>query len=539
MDARTLSLLWNTLLLSGATCALSVPIGTLLAWLLWRTDLAGRRFFLGLMGVMIFVPLYLQAGAWQAGFGDQGWFTLATNSSAWLTGWRAAIWIHCLAALPWVVGIVGIGLRLVEPELEEQALLDGSASQVFFRVSLRGAMPAVGMAAIWVAVITAGEMTVTDLFSIRTYAEEVYTQAAATASELDAAPPSVLLGIVITTLLIIGGFGLCYGLSPSRRPLSLRRYWTFRLGRWKFIYLLAAGLFFLLISGVPLGSLVYKAGVVVAQTDAGRIRSFSTAKCLAVICSAPEKFHRELGWSLLIGVLSATAAVLTAIPLAWMARKKDSRSATDGRGFMNGATNARDIPQSATNGRGFTFNLKFAIYNLQFAIIVLVIAVLLTVPGPILGIAVIRLLNRPELPGLVWLYDQSILAPWLAVYLRSLPIVALIMWQALQTVPAEILESAMIDGAGPVVRLWRIALPMRWPAAAVAWLAALAISLGDLAASILVVPPGVTTLSIRIFGLLHYGVEDQAAGICLAMIAIFALLAWGVFRLAPRISRAK
>jgi iron(III) transport system permease protein len=113
------------------------------------------------------------------------------------------------------------------------------------------------------------------------------------------------------------------------------------------------------------------------------------------------------------------------------------------------------------------------------------------------------------------------------------------MWQALQTVPKEILESAMIDGAGPVTRLWRIALPMRWPAAAVAWLAALAISLGDLAASILVVPPGVTTLSIRIFGLLHYGVEDQAAGICLAMILIFALLAWAVFRLASSIGRTK
>ncbi len=322
MDARTFSLLWNTLLLSGATCAISVPFGTLLAWLLWRTDLPGRRFFLGLLGVMIFVPLYLQAGAWQAGYGDQGWFTLATNSSAWLTGWRGAIWIHSLAALPWVVGIVGIGLILVEPEQEEQALLDGSARQVFFRISLRGAMPAVGMAAIWVAVITAGEMTVTDLFSIRTYAEEVYTQAAATASELDATPPSVVLGLVITALLIIGGFGLCFGLSPSRRPLSLPRFWTFRLGRWKFLYLLAAGLFFLLMAGVPLGNLVYKAGVLVAQTDAGRVRSFSPLKCLRIICCAPENFRRELGWSLLIGVLSATAAVLTAIPLAWLAQKK-------------------------------------------------------------------------------------------------------------------------------------------------------------------------------------------------------------------------
>ncbi|MGD0383233.1 MAG: ABC transporter permease subunit, partial [Thermoguttaceae bacterium] len=263
--------------------------------------------------------------------------------------------------------------------------------------------------------------------------------------------------------------------------------------------------------------------------DAGRIRSFSPAKCLEIICSAPGNFRRELGWSMLIGVLSATAAVLTAIPLAWLARKRNSQSAANGRGVLHGAT----------NGRGFTFNLQFAVCNLQFAIIISIIAVLLVLPGPILGIVIIKLLNRPELPGLTWLYDHSILAPWLAVYLRSLPIATLIMWHALQTVPQELMESAMIDGAGPLTRLWRIALPMRWTAAAAAWLAALAISLGDLAASILVVPPGVTTVSIRIFGLLHYGVEDQVSGICLAMILIFALLAWAIFRLAARIGRPK
>jgi len=520
-----------------------VPLGTLLAWLLWRTDLPGRKFLLGLLGVMIFVPLYLQAGAWQAGFGDQGWFTLAVNTSTWLAGWRGAIWIHSMAALPWVVGIVGIGFRLVEPELEEQALLDGSATQVFFRVSLRGAMPAVGVAALWVAVITAGEMSVTDLFSIRTYAEEVYTQAAATASELDVTPPSVVLGIVITALLVIGGWALCFGLSPSRRPLSLPRHWIFQLGQWRFLYLVAIGLLFLLLVGVPLGSLVYKAGVIVAQTNAGRIRSFSTAKCLQMICSAPENFRRELGWSMLIGVLSATAAVLTAIPLAWLARKKDPPGATDQPTMPTTATMLRMVPPRCPMvpvgaRRGFMRNLHFAICNLQFAIFILCIAVLLSLPGPILGIVIIRLLNRPQLPGLVWLYDQSILAPWLAVYLRSLPIAALIMWHALQTVPKELLESAMVDGAGPLVRLWKIALPMRWQAAAVAWLAALAVSLGDLAASILVAPPGVTTLSIRIFGLLHYGVEDQVAGICLAMTFIFAALAAAIFYLARRTGRA-
>jgi len=45
MDARTWSLALNTLLLAGATCAISLPLGSALAWLLVRTDLPGRRIF--------------------------------------------------------------------------------------------------------------------------------------------------------------------------------------------------------------------------------------------------------------------------------------------------------------------------------------------------------------------------------------------------------------------------------------------------------------------------------------------------------------
>lgn len=509
MDARTLSLLLNTLYLCGCTCALSVPLGTFFAWLLWRTDLPARKIFLISLSTMIFVPLYLQAGAWQAGFGDQGWFTIVANSSTWLTGWSGVVWIHTMAALPWVVGIVGIGMTLIEPELEEQALLDGSAVQVFFNVTLRGALPAIGVAAIWVMVITAGEMTVTDLFGIRTYSEEVYTQAAATVSELDIAPPSVMLGIAITALMIVAGWALCFFLSPSRRPLTVLHHRTFYLKQWRWLYLLVTVFFFIIILGVPLGSLIYKAGIVVTQTEIGRIRSFSIGKCFMITFSSLMNFRRELGWTILIDTLSATAAVLTAIPLAWLLRNK--------------TTNC---------------NFQFSICNLQFAIILTFLALFLSLPGPILGLGIIKLLNQPSSSVMTWLYDRSILAPWLALYLRCLPIATLIMWHALQAVPKELIESAMVDGAGPIVRLWRIALPMCSTAAIVAWLAAFAISLGDLAASILVVPPGVTTISISIFGLLHYGVEDQAAGICLMMILVFAALAAMILRLVPGIARA-
>jgi iron(III) transport system permease protein len=58
-----------------------------------------------------------------------------------------------------------------------------------------------------------------------------------------------------------------------------------------------------------------------------------------------------------------------------------------------------------------------------------------------------------------------------------------------------------------------------------AWLAAFAVCVGDLTASILVIPPGMTTIPVRVFGQIHSGVDDLAAGICLVMMLGFSILA--------------
>ena len=183
-----------------------------------------------------------------------------------------------MAAVPWVVLIVGFGLAKVEPELEESAAAGCLAGwQVFWHVTLPTALPAVGVAALWVALSAAGEMTVTDLFAVRTYAEEVYTLMAV-GQEPGVAPLRLLPGVAMTAVLVVAGMVLCRGLAPGDRPLGLTRAgWVFRLGRWRLpAGVLAAGLLLLLV-GVPLGNLVYKAGVIVSQTETGLVREFSPA----------------------------------------------------------------------------------------------------------------------------------------------------------------------------------------------------------------------------------------------------------------------
>ena len=496
MDTRTVTLLQNTLLLTAGTCAISLPLGTVLAWLLARTDLPGRRLGMVLLGLMLFVPLYLQTAAWQAGFGVQGWFTLAADTPAWLDGFRGAIWVHAMAAVPWVVLIVGVGLRLIEPELEEQALLDGSSPQVFFCVTLRGALPAVGVAALWVAIVTASEITVTDLFVVRTFAEEIYTQSASGTGLLDE-PLGLLPGIALTGCLVTFGLLFCAKLMPRERPITFGPRHVFALGSWRVPVAVLAVLTMLLLMGTPLASLFYKAGFRATLVEGSWVQSWSPLECFKSAAGSFVRYWQEFGWSLGIGALAAAGSVAVGIGLAWFAR---------GGG-------ARALP------------------------VLLTTAACLAIPKPLVGLGIILLLNRPELPPLPWLYTHSILAPWIALFIFGLPPATLIMWHALRTLPREMLDSAAADGAGSLAQLWRIALPCRLPALALAWVVALAAALAELGADLLVVPPGVTTLSIRIFGMLHSGQEHEVAGLSLALLAPLAVVTAAAVWLVDRVTR--
>jgi iron(III) transport system permease protein len=510
-DPRVAKLWLNTAWLAGGACLIALPLGTLLAVILFKTDAPGRGPATWLLVGMLFVPLYLVTGAWDAGFGIQGWHTLVTNPhlahQPWLAGWRAAIWVHGLAAVPWVVLIVGAGLRAVEAEIEEDGATCASPFNVLWHISIRRAAPAIAVAALWIVTVVMTEISVTDFFQVRTFAEEVYTQAAlgtfdavgpdTTTPSSDGFPAAGLWsGLLLSTALALA---VIVGISRIFADLADAQHrapwiWRLKAGRWPAAIALWSGM--LLLAGVPLANLAYKAGVQVTATKNGRVRSWSPLTAVERVSVAPAEFSGELWLTARIGVAAATAALLMALPLAWSLR---------------GAFVKARASQHTTSTPWFCL---------------LAIALCLTLPGPLLGLGIIRLLDRPPdspLSALAWLYDSNF-APWLVQTLRALPIATLILWPALASIPQVMLDTAASDGAGWWGRLLRIALPQRWLAVIAAWLIALAVAVGELAATVLVMPPqrGATALSIQVFQLLHYGVDDRVAAICLVMVISIA-----------------
>ena len=517
LDPRVGRLWLNSAWLAFATCLVAVPIGTLLAAAIFKSDVPGRRVAALLLVGLLFVPLYLVTGAWDAGFGIQGWHTLATNphlaDQPWLSGWRAAIWVHALAAVPWVVLIVGSSLRAVEAEIEEDAATCAAPQKVMWHVSIRRAAPTILLAGIWVAIMTTTEISVTDFFQVRTFAEEVYTQSAlGTFDASIASPPNqpesdaklpalsaigLWSGLLLSTALALIAIAAASPLLADLSDASHRRPWIWHLLRWRWPAAILLWLSMFVLAGIPLGNLLYKAGMQVSVTGSGRSRTWSPTKVVERLAAAPYDFHGELWLSAQIGAAAATAALAIALPLAWSMRPS--------------LTSARSLKPTVRIPwlRGLALSLC------------------LTVPGPLIGIVVIRLLNQPPdspLAFLSSLYDSNF-APFLVQSVRALSLATLILWPALASVPQVMLDTAATDGTGRWGQLFRIALPQCWPAVAAAWLIGFAIAVGELAATILVMPPqrGATALSIQIFQLLHYGVDDRVAAICL--VTVFAIAA--------------
>ncbi|MCG8447967.1 MAG: ABC transporter permease subunit, partial [Pirellulales bacterium] len=161
--ARLRGLILNSALLTVGTLAIGLPLGTFLAVVVSKTSVAGRQVIRQLMMALLFVPLVVQATSWQAAIGPSGWLLPGVGNPLALRGWYGAIWVHGMGSIAWVVLFVGAALSNVPRELEEDALQDGSAWRVLLRVSLRRALAGVVAAALWIAVICFGEITITDL----------------------------------------------------------------------------------------------------------------------------------------------------------------------------------------------------------------------------------------------------------------------------------------------------------------------------------------------------------------------------------------
>ncbi len=491
-DPLSVRLSLATSLYALGVVIITLPPATLVSLLLFRTNLVGRGVLLSLLVTWLFIPVYVHIAGWRDLFGPQGWLEIPSPldpAANLIDGWTGLLWLHSLAAFPWAVLIIGMAFTRTAAVLEDDARLEVTPLAVLAKVTLRQNWDAVLVAAAWIIVTVFGEMSIASVCNVRTYAEVVFTgiplgQSTSEAT-LTVAPGAVLIvGLILLTA------WAAQGLRPKPNEVEVRRAEPLPLGSRRVPLSIFVWGMFLIALLPPIVGLVYKVGITIDQVDGQFIRGWSLAKVFTLTFSSAAIYQKELLWTLALSVTVAAVTTLIGLLLSDLAARS-----------------------------------RVAAWTVS-----LLCAAMFAVPGTIVGIAIAWGANRPWLAPLAPLIDRSIFAPALAILTVTVPLVTFFYWHAMQS-SRQLYEMARVDGSS-WWRTWtRVVLPANLPVIIAGSLIALVLAANDVSASVMVLPAGIDTISRRIFGLLHFGGEDNVAGILLMNLGVVAVLSVAIGRL--------
>ncbi len=496
-EARQWALLRNSLAIAVGAAFFATLLGVGVAFALEYLRVPFRRLMAYGVALPFLIPAYISAVAWMDVLGTNGILhgllkkieTVSGPQSATglaLFSWvldvatarvntaAGAVFVSSLSYYPIVALTTALALRRFDRRLVEAARLAASRTQALRSVVLPLLAPSIVTGALIVFLLTLVGFAVPSLLQVNVYPIEIFTSFSAFydfPSATAQALPLIACGVAAVVL------GALY-IGPRRAWLTgaVRVRVSIRGGAALRLLAALACWALILVSGVlPIAVLVWRSLP---------LRSYSEA-----VATAKE----EIVTSLFVATAAATVITALAFSIAYLQRRKwglsqGSMARWDWSHFLRLASLLSLAPFLAS--------------------------------GPVIGIALIATWNRPGIPALV--YD-SILVVVFACVARFLFFAQRAFDAALSDVHASLEEAAFVSG----VPWWRqvgcILLPLMWPVVIGIWGLSFVLCMGELDATALVCPPGVTTLPVRIFSLMHYGPSRLVAA--LSVITVIVILA--------------
>ena len=460
-EARQRELLMNSALLGAASATVATIVGAPLGLLLARADLPAK----GLLRLALIIPLvlppYVLGLAWI-------YVTGSTGIAAHLLGrdllsdstysLGGAVAVLSIGFFPLAMLATEAAARRVDGRLEEAGLLVARPRRVFTRITLPLIAPGVASAALVIFVLAISEFGVPGLLRVRVFTTEVFT---AFAAQYDFGRATALsVPLLLLSLIAAVALKLTIGerLLTTRR--SMHQGLILNLGRWSAPALILIGIVLALSALLPLIALGLEAQGVEA------------------IVAAVKGSTSAITNSILLSLCGAVLIV--------------------GLGLLLGYSRARAQTRLGT-----------------FADLVFV--VLFAAPSTVIGVGLIGLWNRPGPLGEIYRSPVIIAVAYLA---RFVSVAALMLAAATRQVPASLEGAAEVAGASWPRVFGHIVLPQITAATAAALVVSFMFAFGELGATVLVAPPGESTLPVRVYTLIANAPSSQVASLALMQASI-------------------
>lgn len=194
-SSRTLTLVWRSFTLTAAVTLTGAVVGVAGAWVLARTDLRFKRVWGVAFALPLVIPSYVIAIVLISASGSSGLVASVTGVAIpYLDGFAGAWIALTLATYPYVFLITSAAITRVDPALEDAARgLGASPLKVFRTVVLPQLRPAIGAGALLAALYTLSDFGAVSLMRFDAFTRVIYAQYS---GRLDRSP-AIVLSIVL------------------------------------------------------------------------------------------------------------------------------------------------------------------------------------------------------------------------------------------------------------------------------------------------------------------------------------------------------
>jgi iron(III) transport system permease protein len=322
--------LFNTLSVSAGAIVISVLVGGILAWLISRTNLFGRRWFATSLIVPYMLPAWTFALAWTTLFknrtvgGQPGWFEgMGLTPPDWLAYGRVPITIILsLHYAPFIILLLGSALRRFDSQLEDSArILGAKPHQVGWQIIVPLMRPALLSAIVLIFAKCLGEFGVAYVLGLPVkfdvLATSLFRNIASRQTGVAAIVAGSIMLIGITSLMIDS-----YLVKEARRFVTVGSKGSMNrltnLGKYRWLATGFAGLVFLFSVGMPILTLALSTFMKVpGQFHFGNFTleywigtNLDTVALRTGILLTPDLWYAAWNTLWIVGVASLTSGVL-------------------------------------------------------------------------------------------------------------------------------------------------------------------------------------------------------------------------------------